>query len=238
MKAAFIFLFVLSNLYSFEYVRKYDGLITLFGKVGSGILQEKIYDGNYTIDFVAKPTKGIAKLTGYISVEYISQGKILPNGEFLPDMFTVLNIKKKEKKKVIYIYHHDRKSITRTEHKEKKVSQFSFVNFISGVHKYKLKVKDKTKEIAYVRNDYLTLVHNAHFFKLGKIKYLDQKKTSSLALTYIKKNLFRFQTKTKDSGYSVEMQTDSYGLLNADTYKSFKFGTAYIKATKTTVKVH
>jgi len=212
-------------------------IITFFGKVGSGVLKETQNEGNYTIDFTAKPTKGIAKLTGYKSVEYLSEGKILANGAFLPDRFTTVNTKKKEIKRVVYTFDHDKKTITRTEHKEKKVSQFSFVSFVSGVHKYKLQIKDKTKEIAYVKNDYLTLVRNARFFKIGAIPYLDQKKTSSLHLTYTDGKIFRFQTKTKDSEYSVEMQTDEYGLLNANTYKSFKFGKAYIKAVKTTVKV-
>jgi hypothetical protein len=238
MKIFVIAVLLLSNLYAFEYVREYDGLITFFGKVGSAVLHEKQNDGNYTIDFVAKPTKGIGKLTGYKSVEYISQGRILANGKFLPDVFTEINTKKKEIKKVVYTFDHEAKSITRHEHKEKKVAQYSFVNFVSGVHKYKLEVKDKSKEIEYVPNDYLTLVRNARFYKVGEIKYLDQKKTSSLKLSYTNGSLIRFQTKTKDSDYSVEMLTDEYGLLSANTYKSFKFGKAYIKATKTTVKVH
>lgn len=238
MKVLFVLLFVITNLYAFEYVREYEGSITLFGKVGSGVLKETQKDGNYTIDFISKPTKSIETLSGYKSVEYISKGRILSNGAFRPDTFTELHIKRKETKKVVYIYHHDNKSITKKTHSEKKISKFSFVNFVTGQKKYKLKRKDSSKEIAYAADDYLTLVRNARLYKLGKIKFLGQKKTSSLKLTYAKDNLFRFETKTKDSHYSVEMQTDEYGLKSANTYKSFKFGKAYIKTIKTTVKVH
>jgi hypothetical protein len=220
-------------LYAFEFTRKYDATVGLYGDIGHGVIKERHDNHKYTIHFTAKPTSLITDISGIVFVEYQSQGVISPKGVFIPEIFTSIITEDDKKEKIVYIYNHVKKYIVKKVHIEKQVDK-SVIDSVFGdvSQKRHIQIINKSKKIKYVSNDYLTLIKNARFLEKGAIEYLDQNSTNSLKLLSKQGDRYKIKIKSKDDKYLLEMQNDIYGLVKAKTLNSLALGDADLKAIK------
>ncbi|WP_169302262.1 hypothetical protein [Sulfurimonas autotrophica] len=236
MKIILLLVLIMTKLFGSEIQREYVVSVTLYGKIGSASYKEVKNGKNYGLFLNAKPTSFIRAVSGIKKVQYKSIGHIAPDGRYIPVFFSELTLKRHEKKQISYFCNAEKMSITKKTHIEKKVLSIDVKHLFSKKRQYHTEIEDKSKEIDYADNDYLTLMKNISLFKKGEIKYMDQKKTNKLYLISKEKNFYKIKVAKKKKKYFIALKTDCYGLLEAETYKSFKFGNAYIKTVNTSVK--
>ena len=168
--------FIGLNVLSGETV-KYDVSFSIFGKVGEAEVKRIIEKDRYLFS-VSGVTMGIAKvLSNGRKESYISQGAVL-NGTFVPDVLVKVRQRNDRVKYKVYIFEHEKRSVTYENIELKTVTERSFdvagMRFIT--HEREKFYSLTRQNDYYARNDIVSLYFNAHRFlesmKPGELKIM------------------------------------------------------------------
>lgn len=211
---------------------KYEGGISLYGKVGSADirLEENRDDNTYKMRVVASSSGIIKALTDNREDIFTSQGKI-ENGIYRPQKFTVRVQKDHSTEITTYVFDEKNKKILKTKYKKELDSYSTFdVTKIAMVTHERPVEHTSSEYIEYDANDFLSLFLNVRKgnMKNKPLTYVEKKESDDIEL--VSNTLFKV---TKDNGqerYDISIVNDGSSFMKEAVAKNIAFyGDAYIK---------
>lgn len=211
---------------------KYEGGISLYGKVGSADirLEEDSKNNTYKMVVVASSSGIIKKLTDNREDIFTSEGKI-KNGIYIPDTFTVRVQKDSSTEITTYAFDAKNKQVLKTKYKKEMQSYSRFDVIKVAMVKYSEPVESTSSEyIDYESNDFLSLFLNVRNGNMEHraLTYIDKKETDKIEL--VNSTLFEVSKENGKEKYAINIVNDGTPFMKEAIAKDIAFyGDAYIK---------
>lgn len=206
---------------------KYNGELSLFGKVASAKIKYFNDGENYSIELKGRGTGIVGALTSDRIYTYQSKGKVLEDGTLIPMQYNISHIDDKKKSWKSYIIDRKKSVIKEIDKKEEKISESYFDHkTFSFKRKENIEKKEKSKIIKGVfENDMVSMFFNPGLnllsMKIGEtkiIKALGSPETEQgVRITLISKKQNRYKFKSiMEKDYLKGNESDLYFILDSD----------------------
>ncbi len=211
---------------------QYEGGISIFGKVGTGTItiKEDLEKQTYFIEAKTSSSGIVKALSANRQYIYRSEGMI-ENGRYIPKKFEEIMTKKYYYKKTTYLFDYQKQKVLKKISKEEIVTKHYFDAMKFKIMSQKeLEKKHEQKYVKLVPNDYLSLFLNfsADKLQVGKLTYVDQKKSTTLKL--LNPTTFEVSKENGDKVYSIKIyEKGSKYFQKAVALDIAFYGDAYVK---------